>query len=136
MFNHKGGGVIEVETTEEFANWYRELEAVDAERVVYVIGLLRERGVALGHPYSSAIKGSKFALRELRAQAGRGPLRVLYAFDPNRRALLLVGGDKSGDANFYDSMIPRAEDLWAEHLKKIEAAAAAAANASKKGKKR
>ncbi|MGV3624944.1 MAG: type II toxin-antitoxin system RelE/ParE family toxin [Archangium sp.] len=133
-FNRKGDGVVEVVATEEFGAWYQSLEVVDAERVVFVVALLRERGVALGHPYSSALKGSKVALRELRAAAGRGPLRILYAFDPERRAVLLLGGDKSGDSAFYETMIPKAEALWMEHLAAV--AAAATKTIEKKGKKR
>lgn len=68
------------------------------------------------HPYASAIKGATFALRELRTQAEGDPLRTLYAFDPSRQAVLLIGGDKTGDDRFYDRMIPVAERIWNEYL--------------------
>jgi len=70
----------------------------------------------LPHPYSSAIKGASFALRELRTQAEGDPLRTLYAFDPSRQAVLLIGGDKTGDDLFYDRMISVAERIWNEYL--------------------
>ena len=88
-------------------------QAVDAE--YRVVGLLEAKGVTLGHPYSSAIKDSAVALRELRAQARGRPLRILYAFDSNRRAVLLIGGDKTGDERFYERIVPVAERLWDEY---------------------
>ena len=66
---------------------------------------------------SSAIKGSSIAMRELRVQSGGKPLRVFYVFDPKRQAVLLLGGDKTGDKRFYESMIPKAERIYADYLK-------------------
>ena len=80
------------------------------------IDLLEARGLALGFPRSSAIKGASFALRELRIQSQGRPLRVFYAFDPTRQAVVLIGGDKTGDARFYERMIPVAEQIWKEYL--------------------
>jgi hypothetical protein len=74
------------------------------------------RGLALGFPRSSAIKGSSFALRELRIQSQGRPLRVFYAFDPARQAVVLIGGDKTGDGRFYERMVPVAERIWKECL--------------------
>ena len=70
----------------------------------------------LGFPQSSAINGASFALRELRVQSSGRPLRVFYAFDPARQAVLLIGGDKTGDNRFYETMILRSERLWKEYL--------------------
>ena len=89
---------------------------VEQDRVAFTVGLLEGRGVTLPHPYSSAIKGASFALRELRTQAEGDPLRTLYAFDPSRQAVLLIGGDKTGDDLFYDRMISVAERIWNEYL--------------------
>ena len=107
---------IGVVVTDEFVTWYEGLSEAEQDRVAFTIGLLEERGVTLPHPYSSAIKGASFALRELRTQAEGDPLRTLYAFDPSRQAVLLIGGDKTGDARFYDRMIPIAERIWHEYL--------------------
>jgi len=107
---------IDVVVTDEFVTWYEGLSEAEQDRVAFTIGLLEERGVTLPHPYSSAIKGASFALRELRTQAEGDPLRTLYAFDPSRQAVLLIGGDKTGDARFYDRMIPIAERIWHEYL--------------------
>jgi hypothetical protein len=106
----------EVSVTDEFVAWYKGLSEVEQDRVAFTVGLLEERGVTLPHPYSSSIKGASFALRELRTQAEGDPLRTLYAFDPSRQAVLLIGGDKTGDERFYDKMIPIAERIWNEYL--------------------
>ncbi len=111
--------MVEVEGTEEFETWFLALTDKAAEAVARVIGLLEERGVALGFPYSSEIKGSQ-ALRELRVQSAGHPLRVFYAFDPLRRAVLLLGEDKTGDTRFYETFTPRAERIWAEYLAGLE----------------
>ena len=107
--------MIEVVGTDEFEAWFLQLDYADSQAVARVIGLLEEKGLALGFPYSSAIEGSRYALRELRVQSGGKPLRILYAFDPKRQAVLLMGGDKTGDSRFYERMIPRAERIWEEY---------------------
>jgi hypothetical protein len=83
------------------------------------VGLLEAKGTTLGHPHSSAIKGSKYALHELRVQSGGRPLRVFYAFDPKRQAVLLLGGDKTGDGRFYERFVPQAESIWETYLSEI-----------------
>lgn len=107
--------MVEIEGTEEFEVWFLALTNKDAAAVARVVGFLEEKGVALGFPYSSEIKGSQ-PLRELRVQSGGHPLRVFYAFDPLRRAILLLGGDKTGDDRFYETFVPHAEQVWADYL--------------------
>jgi len=58
-------------------------------------------------------------MRELRIQHRGRPYRVLYAFDPRRTAILLLGGDKTGDDRWYERYIPRADDLYDEHLAEL-----------------
>ncbi len=110
--------MVEVIGTDEFDSWYMGLDESDAERVTFVVDLLVARGVSLGFPYSSEIKGSRYALRELRVQSKGQPLRILYAFDPKRHAILLLGADKTGmsDKAFYTTYVPKAESLWEEYL--------------------
>jgi hypothetical protein len=55
----------------------------------------------------------------LRIQHKGRPYRVLYVFDPLRRAILLIGGDKTGDGRWYSRMIPLAEEIYAEYLREI-----------------
>ena len=59
-------------------------------------------------------------MRELRTQSGGRPLRTLYAFDPFRAAILLIGGDKTGDDRFYERMIPIADKLYDVHLDELK----------------
>ncbi len=75
--------------------------------------MLQIDGPTLRHPYSSNIKQSKHAhMRELRVQHAGRPYRVLYAFDPRRAAILLLGGDKTGDNRWYAVNVPKADALY------------------------
>ena len=85
-----------------------------------MIGLLEELGPQLRHPYSSGIEGSKYShMRELRIQHRGKPYRILYAFDPKRAAILLIGGNKTGEDRWYKKFIPVADKLYKEHLSKL-----------------
>ena len=84
------------------------------------VELLMEHGPNLPHPYSSDIRSSRHGvMRELRAQSGGRPLRVFYAFDPRRMAILLIGGDKTGNDRFYEEYVPVVDDLYDEHLDEL-----------------
>ncbi|MCE2580639.1 type II toxin-antitoxin system RelE/ParE family toxin [Komagataeibacter sp. FNDCR1] len=110
-----------VEHTNEFEAWFDGLS--ESEQVdVYASGLLlEERGPNLRHPMSSGINGSRHNhMRELRVQSGGKPIRVFYAFDPRRAAILLIGGDKTGDDRFYERMVPVADALYDTHLHELE----------------
>lgn len=107
----------EVEYTDEFERWWVSLRQAEQESVAAVVGLLEELGPNLPFPHSSAIVGSRVShLRELRIQHAGDPYRVMYAFDPRRTALLLIGGIKHGGNRWYTRMIPLAERLYREHL--------------------
>lgn len=113
--------VVEVVYTDEFEKWWDDLAEDEQDDVAQVVMLLAERGVALGHPHSSSIASSTLgALRELRIQSGGRPLRVFYIFDPKRQAVLLVGGDKTGNARFYEQMIRKAEKVYGEYLQEMD----------------
>ncbi|MDE0704845.1 MAG: type II toxin-antitoxin system RelE/ParE family toxin [Rhodospirillaceae bacterium] len=58
-------------------------------------------------------------MRELRIQSSGKPIRVFYAFDPRRSAILLIGGDKSGNDRFYRRYVPIADRLYDEHLDEL-----------------
>ena len=109
-----------VEYTDEFGAWWMELAESTQDDIDRVVTLLEEFGPTLGYPYSSDIKGASIALRELRMQSNAHPIRILYAFDPIRSALLLIGGDKKGDDRWYVENIPLAERLFEQHLKELE----------------
>ncbi len=111
----------EVEFTDEFEEWWETLSEANQGKVDARVGLLMERGPNLGFPFSSQAKTSRFPeMRELRAQAGGDPLRILYAFDPRRTAILLVAGDKTGDGRWYEKNVPVADMLFERHLNTIE----------------
>jgi hypothetical protein len=107
----------EVEYTDEFGAWWDRLTEAEQESIDAAVRLLEERGPHLPHPYSSAIGRSKHPhMRELRIQHRGRPYRVLYAFDPRRVAILLIGGDKTGIDRWYEEYVPRADRLYDEHL--------------------
>lgn len=110
----------EVEYTDEFETWWIELSAAERESVAAYVALLEDRGPGLVHPYSSGIRGSRYShIRELRAQHKGRPYRMLYAFDPRRIAILLVGGNKKGNDRWYETTIPIAEKLYTNHLTEL-----------------
>ncbi len=85
--------------------------------------LLEREGPALGRPYADTLEGSKHAnMKELRCTADGGMWRIAFAFDPERRAILLVGGDKSGvsQKRFYRQLIARADERHDRHLAKLK----------------
>jgi hypothetical protein len=98
--------MVEVLGTSEFEEWFLSLDDADGKAVVRVVGLLESKGLALGYPHSSAIEGSRHAFRELRVQSFGRPLRIIYAFDPHRQAVLVFGGDKTGDQRFTNESSP------------------------------
>jgi hypothetical protein len=111
----------EVEVTDEFKTWWSglaEAERISVERAVL---LLEERGPHLPFPYSSGVIGSRHsAMRELRVQHQGRPYRVLYIFDPRRVALLLLGGDKTGDDRWYEKNVPLADQIYNNYLVEME----------------
>lgn len=110
----------EVEYTDEFEEWWSTLTDEQQEDVSASVTLLEEKGPSLRFPHSSGINGSKHGhMRELRTQSGGDPLRTLYAFDPLRTAILLIGGDKTGDDRWYETNVPIADRLYDEHLEQL-----------------
>lgn len=111
----------EIEYTNEFENWWNIISEKEQNDIVAVVNLLAEKGTNLPFPYSSGIAGSKHSqMRELRVQSGGKPLRIFYAFDPRRTAILLIGGDKTGDRRFYEKYIPIADKLYDIYLEEIK----------------
>ena len=104
----------------EFEEWWKTLSESEQGKVDARVRLLMERGPNLGFPFSSDVKSSRFPeMRELRVQAAGDPLRILYAFDSRRTAILLVAGDKTGDNRWYEVNVPIADRLFERHLKTI-----------------
>lgn len=112
--------VWEVEYTNEFGYWWQTLSEGQQNDVAAVVNLLVEKGPNLPFPFSSAINGSKYThLRELRVQSSGKPLRIFYAFDPRRTAILLIGADKTGNDRFYQEYVPIADRLYDLYLEEI-----------------
>ena len=110
-----------VVATQGFADWLLELDERARVRILAAIRLVESTGPGRNRPYSDTLKGSTIAnLKELRVPVGGSPYRILYAFDPIRRAVMLCGGDKTGDKRFYRRMIPIAEAAFTEHIKSID----------------
>jgi hypothetical protein len=113
--------VWNVEYTDEFGDWWNDLREGQQDDVTATVESLMESGANLRFPHSSGIEGSKHShMRELRVQSGGKPIRVFYAFDPLRSAILLIGGDKTGQNRFYDEYIPVADKLYDEHLEELK----------------
>jgi hypothetical protein len=110
----------DVEFTDEFEIWWNSLGEEEQVSVDATVRLLEALGPNLKFPHSSGINGSKHGqMRELRTQHGGRPLRTLYAFDPRRTAILLIGGDKTGDHRWYETFVPVADRLYDEHLAQL-----------------
>lgn len=110
----------EVEYTDEFEVWWDGLSEREQDSVRRAVWLLEQAGPHLPFPQSSSIRGSRYShMRELRVQHDGRPYRVLYAFDPRRVAILLIGGNKTGDRRWYEGFIPVAETLYDVHLDEI-----------------
>ncbi len=110
----------DVEYTDEFSEWWDTLTGRQQSAISSVVDMLIQYGVHLSYPYSSSVRGSRHShMRELRAQSGGNPIRVFYAFDPRRSAILLIGGDKTGDNRFYERLIPIADKLYDDYLEEL-----------------
>ncbi|MFB4305992.1 type II toxin-antitoxin system RelE/ParE family toxin [Actinomadura sp. GTD37] len=110
----------EIRVTNELLAWINALDERSRAQVVDAIDRLAEIGPGLGRPLVDRIEGSRLHnLKELRpGSAGSSEIRVLFVFDPWRSAILLTGGDKSGNwSGWYKQAIPRAEDLYEEYVK-------------------
>jgi hypothetical protein len=103
---------------DEFDGWLNEQEEGLQDALLFSIELLQAEGPMLGRPYVDTVKGSKYPnMKELRVQYKGEPWRVLFAFDPKRRAIILVGGNKTGrSSNWYKENIRIAEKRFEQHL--------------------
>ncbi len=110
----------EIEFTNEFEQWWNSLDAAEQEDIAASVMLLRERGPSLGRPNADVVIGSRYPnLKELRTQHAGRPYRTLFAFDPRRVAILLIGGDKTGNDRWYEEFVPLADKIYEQHLREI-----------------
>lgn len=117
------GGTWKVIVVEPCLSWLHELRQTDRATLIQIsqaITTLAEEGPGLGRPLVDTVAGSELPnMKELRpGSSGNTEVRLLFVFDPQRRAVFLVGGDKAGKwSNWYKTAIPRAEEAYAEHLR-------------------
>ncbi len=113
--HYHGWMLWEVFFTETAEQWLDALSDEDFDRVIAAADLLGDRGPGLGRPTVDAITSSRHAnMKELRT----GTLRALFAFDPKRRAIVLLGGDKRDDwTGWYERNVPLADDRFDQHLR-------------------
>jgi hypothetical protein len=110
----------DVEYTDEFSDWWRTLTEDEQADVSASVSLLESHGPQLPRPHSDTVKSSRHSnMKELRTQSGGRPLRTFFAFDPRRTAILLIGGDKTGDDRFYQRMVRIADDLLDVYLQEL-----------------
>ena len=111
----------DVEYTDEFGDWWGTLTAAEHESIAAAVGLLETVGPNLRFPHTSGVNGSRHRhMRELRIQHHGRPYRILFAFDPRRSAILLIGGDKTGKDRWYEQHVPIADGLYDIHLKTLK----------------
>lgn len=144
------GGIMStwnIKQTAEFQEWFEDADDGLQEDTVAHVKLLEQFGPNLKRPHADTLKGSQLTnLKELRFNSGDKVIRVFFIFDPDRNAVLLIGGNKagSGDKTFYDKMIDQSEKIYGRYLeerkneiekeqKKLEKEPS---KKSKKGKKR
>ncbi len=100
--------------------------AEDVQDALLAVGkLLAEYGPQLGRPHVDTLKGSDYPnMKELRFEGGDGEWRAAFAFDGERRAIILVAGDKSGvsQKRFYRQLIAKADRRFAAHVERLKAA--------------
>ena len=109
-----------VEYTDELGAWWEGLTEDEQESIDASVRLLEDQGPNLGFPHCSGINGSKHPhMRELRVQHAGRPYRILYAFDPRRAAIMLLGGDKTGDKRWYEVQVPKADQLYDTHIETL-----------------
>lgn len=110
-----------VEGTDEFAAWYDTLTHEQQDALAARIDMLEQYGPSLKRPTVGEIQSSRYAplMKELRVSEA-GQLRVLFAFDPRRTAILLLGGDKTANwREWYRTAIPEADRLYEAYLEEL-----------------
>ena len=113
-----------VATTDEFDAWFEVLSSDGQAEVIAKVELLKLLGPKLSRPHADTLNGSKHAnMKELRASTASKVLRIVFAFDPERKAILLVAGNKTGvnQKRFYRQLIAKADELFDAHLAKLKA---------------
>lgn len=113
----------EVIISEEYEKWFNDLPQKDKMAIATDLKVLKQIGPLLGRPHADKIKGSSISnLKELRTKFSGHIYRSLFAFDPERKAVILCGGDKKGkdQDKFYRQLIAQAELIFEKHLNQLQ----------------
>lgn len=112
-----------VATTDELDEWFAGMDDSAKVEIIAKVELLKILGPRLGRPHADTLRGSRHAnMKELRANTSDAVLRIAFAFDPDRSAILLCAGDKSGvnQKRFYKVLVDRADSLYDAHLARLK----------------
>lgn len=111
----------DIEVTDTFDEWFNGLTKIEQEYVLVGINLLKEKGPMLARPYADTVNDSNYNnMKELIVQIKGDPIRAFFAFDPNRKGIILCAGNKTGkDKQFYKKMIPIADKEYKAYLEEI-----------------
>jgi hypothetical protein len=112
----------DIELHDDFVPEYDELPEDVQDELLALIEVLERIGPRLGRPRVDTLNGSRHAnMKELRFDAAGGVWRFAFAFDPNRQAVILCGGDKSGgsERRFYRRLIAKADPRFEAHIARI-----------------
>jgi len=103
-----------------FSSWFNVQDGELQDEITANLKILQEDGPLLGRPRVDTVKGSDFKnMKELRVQFQGDPYRILFAFDPKRQAVLLVGGSKVANERWYKTNIPIADKRFEDHLNRL-----------------
>jgi hypothetical protein len=108
----------EVETTDEYNKWFLAQDENGQASIRMKVDLLEEYGPNLPRPHADTLKGSNLSnLKELRARTKNNVFRIAFIFDEERKAILLIGGDKKGkdEKLFYKNLIKQAENIYQQY---------------------
>ena len=109
-----------VEFTDEFDSWWTALSENEQVEISAKVDLLEEHGPTLPRPHADTITTSRHSnMKDLRAKVEERHLRV-FAFDPRRTAVLLIGGDKTNDPGWYERFVPVADQLLEQHIRQLK----------------
>ena len=104
-----------------YSTWFAKCSEELQNEILANLEVLKTMGPNLGRPRVDHIKGSTHQnMKELRVQFKGDPVRILFAFDPDRRAVLLLGGAKTGDDRWYRKNIPLADQDFTLHLQEMQ----------------
>lgn len=108
-----------IEATGEFEQWFASLTGAERVSIAGKVDVLEEIGPALGRPNVDTLKGSRYPnMKELRVQHAGNPYRIIFAFDPRKTGILLIGGRK-GAKKWYEKMIALADGIYERYLEEL-----------------